>query len=201
MPRKNDDHYRDLVEFVIEKCLMKSSKHASASALRHRLDQGEEEARREVRTALYEYCNKQTSPVRISAGMAVVLLGRDQKWIDRHKEELGHDPRLPPDKRYSFEKLCDVLNDSPPSPGIPCVFLIDGKEVIGTFMKVMAFETLTSAMNRGAQWRRMSIEAALLLPWRNQEEHRVWADAYLRVMTRQLDRVVGKHPTDGPRAE
>lgn len=190
MPRKSlEIHYREVVEQVVDNDIRIVSKKARKEGLRDRLGRGGEaalSAQRELRENLHDYHKKMLRPVQIDVQTVGVILGREQDWIEDHREALGHNGKKGRGVLYDYDKVCEVAHKLPPKVGERCIFIVDGAEVVGTFLKANTFGTLHDKLDAGAVFKTIPLERALLMQWRDKDDHRIWADAYLSVMARMI---------------
>ncbi len=153
-----------------------------------------QQAKGELRAALHDYYNPKPRPIRIDVNTAVVILDMSQESVEDKKQLLGHDPSKIPSERYDYDKVCDEARRRPANLGMRCTVLVmvNGKaqQVVGTLVQTNSFSTLQDDLNAGARFKVMPIEKALLLPWRDKGDHRIWADAYVRVMKRLLSEAI-----------
>lgn len=180
-----NQYYVKAVEFVVRKCMVSKSIEATSSRLFDGLAAGEEiaaHAQGEMRAALHDYFRALPKPVRIDLTSTVVILDRSADWVKDNKEKLGYDKSLPSDKRYGYEEVCEAARHSAVKPGMRCVFLVNGQQVVGTLYQVNAFQSHLDALKGGARLEELSLIEALSREWHDQSDKEVWGRAYIRAV-------------------
>ena len=180
-----NQYYVKAVEFVVRRCMGAKSVEATSGRLLDDLAAGEDiaaHAQGEMRAALHDYFRSLPKPVRIDLTSTVVLLDRSADWVKDNKERLGYDKSLPSDKRYGYEEVCEAARHAPAKPGMRCVFLVNGQQVVGTLYRVNAFQSHLDALKGGARLEEMTVLEALAREWRDQDEKEIWGRAYIRVV-------------------
>ena len=190
---KIDHYYMDAVAYVVDVCMTNvGSKTATRLALRGKLSKpgvAAIEAQGQLRDAIHDYYSSpdRKRPVRISTTTTVVILDRSTSWIRKHRDELGYDPSHEEIELYDYEKVCSVVGGKQSYPGKEAFFIVDGKVVVGTPLRVCKFASIGDALQSGARLRAMSVEQALSMPWYDHDDKRVWGRAYVNAITRLVE--------------
>lgn len=186
-----NQYYVKAVEFVVRKCMGAKSVEATSTRLLDDLATGEEvaaHAQGEMRAALHDYFRTLPKPVRIDLTSTVVILDRSADWVKDNKARLGYDKSLPNEQRYGYEEVCEAARHAPAKPGMRCVFLVNGQQVVGTLYQVNAFQSHLDDLKGGARLEEMPVIEALAREWRDQGEKEIWGRAYIRAVEDLLTR-------------
>jgi hypothetical protein len=136
-----------------------------------------------LRQVLHRFLSKEPPRVGVGVDVACTLLELDQKTVQKYKDQLGYDKKLPLTQRYDYHDVRRFgVRGHVSKKGKLVYALQSGGVIVGTFLGTN--DELEKALAGGATLSLMSLPAALARPWKSKDERDFWQDAMLGALER-----------------